>query len=200
MILTKLFLTSFAVLLSFIPVAAQAQTPPPSCEIQTLAIEAALGNADAQYELAVAFHQGEKVPRDLAKSAALWKMAAKAGIVPAYNNLGHLNYYGRGIKQDYAEGVRLWRIAATQGFSESQVHLANAYVDGKFLKIDYVEGYAWAAAGKQAALQDTDPDTSKVISEMADGTLAKIGPYLTSSALPLAKRRATLYISRYVRK
>lgn len=146
--LMKLYLFFFAVLLSFVSVNAQAQAAPPSCEIQVLAIEAALGDADAQYNLAVAFHQGEKVPQDLAKSAALWKMAAKAGVVSAYNNLGHLTYYGRGIKQNYAEGIRLWRVAATKGHSESLVHLAFAYADAKFLKIDYVEAYALGRCGK----------------------------------------------------
>jgi TPR repeat protein len=196
----KLFLFSFALLLSFVPGKAQTPSAPPSCEIQALAIEAALGGADAQYNLAVEFHKGDKVPQDFAKSAALWKMAAKGGVVSAYNNLGHLTYYGRGIKQDYAEGIRLWRVAATQGHPESLVHLAYAYSHGKFLKIDYVEAYAWAAAGKQAAIRDTDPEMSKAISEMADDILAKIEPNLTSATLPLAKRRATLYISRYVRK
>ncbi len=196
----KTYLFSFTILLTFASANAQTLAPPPSCEIQTLALEAALGDADAQYNLAVEFHQGEKVPLDLAKAAALWKMAAKGGVVSAYNNLGHLTYYGRGVKLDYAEGIRLWRIAATQGHSESLVHLAYAYADGKFLKIDYVEAYAWAAAGKQAALQDKDLDTSKVISEMADEILAKIEPNLRSSALPLAKRRANLYVFRYVRK
>lgn len=196
----KPLLISLTLLLTLASADAQTLTAPPSCEIQALAIEAALGDADAQYNLAVAFHQGEKVPQDLAKAAALWKLAAKAGVISAYNNLGHLTYYGRGIKQNYAEGVRLWRVAATQGDSESLVHLAYAYSHGKYLKIDYVEAYAWAAAGKQAAIRDTDSEMSKAISEMADDILAKIEPNLTSSTLPLAKRRSTLYISRYVRK
>ena len=196
----KLHLLTLAILLSLAPAAAQTRTGPPGCEIQTLALEAALGNAEAQYNLAVEFHQGEKVPQDLAKAAALWKLAAKGGVVSAYNNLGHLTYYGRGIKQDYAEGIRLWRIAATKGHSESLVHLAYAYSHGKFLKIDYIEAYAWAAAGKQAALNDNDPEMSKTISEMADEVLAKIESNLTQSTLSLARRRAVLYISRYVRK
>lgn len=58
----------------------------------------------------------------------------------------------------------------------------------------------WAVAGKQAALQDTEPDMQQAISKMADEILAEIEPKLTSTTLPLAKRRATLYISRYVRK
>lgn len=196
----KLLLCVFALLFLFVPLNAQTPTSPPRCDIQALAIDAALGDADAQYNLAVEFHKGEKVPQDLAKSAALWKLAGKGGVVSAYNNLGHLTYYGRGIKQNYAEGIRLWRLAATQGHPESMVHLAYAHSHGKYLKIDYVEAHAWAAAGKQAALRDADADMGRTISEMADDVLAKIESNLAAANLPLAKRRAALYISRYVRK
>lgn len=178
---------------------ANSQNSPSNCDIQALAIEAALGNRTAQYNLAVEFHRGEKVAQDLAKAATLWRLSAKAGDIDSHNNLGHLTYYGRGIKQNFAEGIRLWRIAATNGHSESMVHMAHAHADGKFLKIDYVEAFAWATSGKTAALADDDPEMQKAISEMADEVLAEVEPNLKPSQLALAKRRANLYVSRYVK-
>src|SRR5688572_29468011 len=105
-----------------------------NCEVQELAIEAALGDKTAQYNLAVAFFTGERVPRDYSKSAVLWRLAVKDGNLGAHNNLGYLMYYGQGTKQDYAEGVRLWRVAAERGMPESQIHLGFAYYDERFLK------------------------------------------------------------------
>lgn len=166
------------------------------CEIQDLAIEAALGDADAQYNLAVEFHKGEAIPQDLAKAAELWRMAVKGGVVSAYNNLGHLTYYGRGIKRNFAEGIRLWRVAATNGHAESQVHLAYAYSDGKFLKKDYVESYAWALVGQYSARLDDDLDMRKSVGAMASEVLENYNK-LTVFQKARAERKAKRYISLY---
>src|SRR6185295_9172862 len=116
--------------LAGIPVCGQAKKE--ECRLQEMAIDAALGNSDAQYDLGVEFHRGVDLPQDFAKAAMMWRMASNAGVIEAHNNLGYLTYYGKGAKQDYAEGLRLWRLAAGRGFAESQVHIADAYSDGKF--------------------------------------------------------------------
>jgi TPR repeat protein len=170
------------------------------CELQALAIEAALGDPDAQYDLAVEFHRGDAIPQDLAKAAELWRMAAKGGVISAFNNLGHLTYYGRGIKQNFAQGIRLWRIAATNGHSESQVHLAFAYSDGKYLKPNYIEAYSWGLTGKHFASLDGDPEMRNAVGEMAAEVLTKIKGKLTPRQIALAERRARTYISRYSAK
>lgn len=41
----------------------------PNCKVQDLAIEAALGDPVAQYDLGVAFHRGVDVPQDFTKAA-----------------------------------------------------------------------------------------------------------------------------------
>src|ERR1051325_2785085 len=84
------------------------------CKLQELAIHAALGDADAQYDLGVEFHRGVDIAQDYSKAAVMWRLASNGGVIPAFNNLGYLTYYGKGVKQDYAEGVRLWRVAAVQ--------------------------------------------------------------------------------------
>lgn len=171
-----------------------------NCILQDLAIAAALGDPNAQYNLGVQFHRGESVPQDLAKAAELWRLASKAGIIEAFNNLGHLKYYGRGIKQDRAEGVRLWRVAATKGLNESQIHLAFAYSDGLYLRPDYIEAYAWALTGKHFAEQEDEPENRKALLEMADDALNTIGKHMSSIQLVAAKKRAALYIVRYAPK
>lgn len=175
-----------------------AQAPSESkCQVQELAISAALGDAEAQYDLGVEFHRGVSLARDYGKAAVMWRLAGNGGIVPAFNNLGHLTYYGRGVKQDYAEGVRLWRIAAEKGFAESQVHLGDAYSDGRYLKRDYVEAYAWAKAGQHYATQIVGGELSKRILEMAEKRIAYARTMLSAAQVAEAEKRAAEYIGKY---
>lgn len=193
----KRCLFAFAFFIFAISVCGQELRAPLNCELQQLAIEAALGNSTAQYNLAVEFFRGEKVPEDLAKSEVLWRMATKAGNIAAFNNLGYLTYYGKGTKQDYAEGVRLWRVAAMKGFAESQVHLGSAYWDGRYLRKDPVEAYAWVAAGKHNAAKLSEAELGKSIGDMADENLKEIEAGLTKAQLTAGKRKAAVYIKQY---
>jgi TPR repeat protein len=171
------------------------------CSLQEMAIDAALGNATAQYNLGVEFYRGEAVPRDYSKAAAMWRRAGEGGITAAFNNLGYLTYNGYGVKQDYAEGVRLWRVAAEKGLAESQVHLGEAYADGKYLRRDYIEAYAWAEAGRYNAEQDIgmniEPDISRKILEMAKKFLSATRRNLTNAQLAQAETKAKEYIGKF---
>jgi hypothetical protein len=166
------------------------------CELQELAIDAALGVPDAQYNLGVAFFRGEEVPQDYTRAATMWRLAGNAGVIEAHNNLGFLTYYGKGIKQDYAEGIRLWRLAAEKGFAESQVHLAEAYYDGNYLILDFSEAYAWAKTAKHYATVGKDP-LREPIAQMAEDLLKNLRRRLTPSQLEAAEERARSYISKY---
>ncbi|HZH32342.1 MAG TPA: tetratricopeptide repeat protein [Pyrinomonadaceae bacterium] len=192
---------NFLILLSFCTSLYAQKADAPACSIQELAIAAALGDAEAQHDLGVAFHQGEDLPQDLAKAATMWRMAADKGVIMAFNNLGHLSYYGRGIKRDHAEGVRLWRHAAEKGLAESQVHLSIAYSDGRYLPRDYVEAYAWAKTGRLSAEQIRGDDMRREVILMADRQVAASRRNITvPSQLAEAERKAARYIEKYVPK
>ena len=187
-----------AIILIIFPVLAYGQAAKQNkCLVQDLAIDAALGNRDAQYDLGVFFFRGEDVPQDFSKAAIMWRMAANAGMLEANNNLGFLTYYGKGVKQDYAEGIRLWRKAAEAGFAESQVHLAEANYDERYLILDLVEAYAWAKAGKHFAEKMTDAKLGKAIAEEADQVLIDVRSKLSPARLSEAENKAAAYISKY---
>ena len=195
---------SLYVLLLFLPASlAHAQDQASNCVIQQMAIDAALGSTDAQYNLGVEFYGGRRVSRDYANAANLWRKASDAGSVPASNDLGFLKYYGRpGVERDYAEGLRLWRFAAERGFAESQVHIAHAYSDGRLLKIDFIEAYAWAKAAKHNAHKMTelmdDPQIDSAIAADADELLAEVSKKLSAGELAQAEKTATEYIARFL--
>lgn len=175
---------------------------PAKCELQNLAIDAALGDSVAQYNLGVEFFRGNKLSRDYAKAANLWRKASDAGEVAASNNLGFLKYYGRpGVEQDYREGIRLWRVAAEQGFAESQVHLGEAYSDGRFLQSDFVEAYAWAKAGKYHSSRVTEkldkPNIDEAIAKMAEDVLVHVSKKLSDVEKAKAEKKAAEYIRKF---
>jgi len=167
------------------------------CELQELAIDAALGDPQAQHNLGVEFHRGSNIPRDYGKAATMWQLSSNAGIVESYNNLGYLIYYGKGVDQNYAEGLRLWRIAAEKGFAESQVHLGYAYSDGKYLERDYIEAYAWAKTGKHFAMQMEDTESGKAVEKMAEELLSDLSSRLDETAMKETEKKATEYVAKY---
>ena len=198
----RLLLNSLIVLL--LATAAYAQKASvPKCDLEQLAIVAALGDTVAQYNLGVEFFRGDKVPRDFGKAASMWRKASDAGDVAASNNLGFLKYYGRpGVERDYAEGIRLWRFAAERGFAESQVHLGQAYSDGRFLKSDFIEAYAWAKAGKHYASKVSEkidnPQIADEIAKDAEKVLVEMRTKLNTLEMREAEKKAALYISNFV--
>src|SRR5690242_9731923 len=60
------------------------------------------GHTDAMYGLALLYHYGRGVPRDLDKAIDLYLKAAANGNPSAMNNLGAMYQAGEGVKQDYA--------------------------------------------------------------------------------------------------
>jgi TPR repeat protein len=162
------------------------------CKLQELAIDAALGDPEAQYNLGVEFHRGDAIAQDFSKAAKMWKLASDAGIIEAYNNLGFLTYNGKGVKQDYAEGARLWRVAAERGFVESQVHLGFAYADKKF-KEDYVEAYAWAKTAMHYAAQTNDEEMLRRAKNLASQSAKKLSDIQARQA----EKKSSIYIRRF---
>jgi len=195
-------LVSCSLILLLLAGFALGQTESGKCDLQQVAIDAALGEAEAQYNLGVEFFRGRCVPKDYGKAANLWQKASDAGHTVASNNLGFLKYNGRpGVDRDYAEGIRRWRFAAERGFTESQVHLAEAYLDGKFLPSDLIEAYAWAKAGKHNASRSgegfDDPKLAEELAKMADDVLVDIGRKLTVDERAKAEKKAAEYIRKF---
>lgn len=188
------------VLVLCLSLVADAQTQNESaCEVEQLAIDAALGKTVAQYNLAVRFYTGNGVPKDWSKSAYLWGKAVEAGEIKAYNNLGYVNYHGgNGHTANPEEGIKLWRRAAKVGFAESQLFLGTAYSDGKVLPIDLVEAYAWTETGKYSAARlDEKNVTKKPLLASADEKLDALTAKMTPAQLAAGKARAKSFISKY---
>lgn len=73
------------------------------------------GDVDAQFNLAVAFYEGNGVPQDYLEAAKWYGMAADKGDAQAQFNLGLMFYQAKGLPRDYRHAYELFRLAAAQG-------------------------------------------------------------------------------------
>lgn len=65
------------------------------------------GNAEAQFQLGLMYHQGKGAPQDFAAAAEWYRKAAEQGIARAQNNLAVLYAQGQGVPQDLVE-AHIW--------------------------------------------------------------------------------------------
>ncbi len=161
-----------------------------ACRVHDLAIQAALDDRLARYNLAVEFFSGKAVPRDLAKSAALWRLAANQGDRDASSNLGYLLFYGMGVDRDQKEAVRLWRIAADGGQSEAKLHLSRVYSEGAFPSRDNQEACARARAAELLSAASSEP-LDQVVAADARAEVSRL-----RSRLSAQQRRAAEGLAR----
>lgn len=125
------------------PVEAPLPPPPPADPLQ-------------QYAEAMRHLNGEGVPQDYAKAAALFQEAAAAGIADAEFILGLMHEAGRGVERSDAAAVRWYRRAAQREHREAQFLLGLAYYRGRGVKLDEAESVRWfarAADGGHAGAQ-----------------------------------------------
>lgn len=73
--------------------------------------EAKRGNAEAQYNLGLAYSKGDGVPQNYSEAAKWYRLAAEQGHAAAQCNLGLYYLYGWGVYKDRQEAVRWLRQA-----------------------------------------------------------------------------------------
>jgi TPR repeat protein len=135
------------------------------------------GNADAQFNLGIAYDDGVGVPKDSAEAAKWVRKAAEQGNADAQDELGRMYVLGDGVLKDYAEAARWYRKAAEQGSANAQFELGEFYYEGVYnVAKDPVEATKWyrmaaanAAKGNEvaysrlAAIYESEADSTEAI-------------------------------------
>lgn len=104
---------------------------PQNPALRPLRQQAEAGNADAQFNLGIAWINGSAGTVNYDQARYWWEKAAAQGQRIAQYNLGVLYDEGRGVSQDYRLAAQWYRKAAQQGFISAQYNLGNLYRDGK---------------------------------------------------------------------
>jgi len=81
------------------------------------------GDADAQWQMGVRYHNGENVPRDDAQAIQWFLRAAEHGHVTAQATLGAYYWAGRGVPQDLSKAYFWSALALAQGDENSKSRL-----------------------------------------------------------------------------
>jgi TPR repeat protein len=123
---------------------------PSLMDISQLRFAANLGDAKAQYYLALRYENGTQVAQDLLSAVYWYRRAADQDLPEAQYKLGELNAKGRGVPTDREIAVMWWRKAALGGNALAQDRLARAYANGDGVRRDYQQALQWwqKAAGQ----------------------------------------------------
>ena len=114
-----------------------------SQEIKKLKAKGKAGDAEAIFELAKKYYNGDGVPEDKIKAVKLCQKAAELGNAKAQGKLGFCYIIGDGVPEDKSEAVKWWRKAAEQGDSGAQYDLGFCYYKGDGVTKDMNEAVKW---------------------------------------------------------
>ncbi|WP_230656265.1 tetratricopeptide repeat protein [Psychrobacter sp. I-STPA10] len=78
------------------------------------------GDAKAQNNLGVMYHQGLGVEQSYTEAAKWYQKAALQGNIDAQFNLGMMYENGLGVPQSYTEAIKWYQKSGTQGHEQAQ--------------------------------------------------------------------------------
>ncbi len=81
------------------------------------------GDADAQWQLGLRYHNGEDLPHDDAQAMQWFLRAAEQGVVSAQSTVGAYYWAGRGVPEDLSNAYFWSTIANAQGDEASKIRL-----------------------------------------------------------------------------
>ena len=99
--------------------------------IAYLSLGAKEGSATAQYNLGVAYNEGDIVPQSFEQAVQLYRQAAQLGHAGATYNLGVKYDKGEGVPQSFEQAVQLYLQAAQLGHAGATYNLAAKYGKGE---------------------------------------------------------------------
>ena len=101
------------------------------------------GSPEAQFDLALCYHDGVGVAKDFVQAVAWWRKAALAGHSPSQFYLALKYESGEGLAKDYEQAVYWYRKAALGGLVEASNNLGRCYAFGVGVTKDKIEAYAY---------------------------------------------------------
>lgn len=140
-------------------------------------ISANEGNAEAQFDIAYAYFNGEGIERDYASAAMWFKRSARQNYAKAQYNLAYCYMNGRGVPRDYDKASDLLHQSANNNYKRAQLTLADCYANGILVEQNEKESQKWMAMA--ANLQPEQPKT-----EPAAPTAPATAPTTPSTSAP----------------
>jgi len=147
--------------------------------------QAALTDPVAQYNLGLAWYQGQGVARNYDQAMQWWRKAADLGYANGQFGVGLLYEHGYGVPQDYAQAMYWFRKAAAQGNADAQDAVGVSYENGWFGSKDYGQARNWynlaIAQGNDAARKNLATLPATPAPQSMDGNVNRAIEALTKA-------------------
>lgn len=111
-----------------------------AADIASLQKRAAAGEAQAQFDLGLAYQSGREVKRDMPRAIAFYRQAAAQKHAPAINNLGAAYLRGDGVARDRPKALALLEQAVGLGYRVAMYNLGSEYFTSQ--PPDYARAFA----------------------------------------------------------
>lgn len=118
------------------------------------------GNAEGQYNLALAYQKGRGVKENKEEAFKWYQKAASQGFAQAQHNLGSMYRDGVTVKKDLVKAFNLYSESSKQGLANSLANLGVMYFNGEGAKQDKVLALAYTLM----AFEKKDADAQKNLS------------------------------------
>ena len=112
-------------------------------DVADLRVRAEQGDAQAQYDLACAYSEGQGVPLSEESATEWFRKAAEQEHVEAQFCLGATYQFGLGVAPDLVRAVAWYCRAAAQGDADAMYQLGLGYATGEAVPEDVVEAFMW---------------------------------------------------------
>jgi len=122
---------------------AASPTPAADDDLDALRKTAAHGDAEAMYDLAMVYRDGEGTPKDLKKALYWFRKSAARGKAEAMNELGCAYSKGAGVTVDYVAALGWFRRGAARGDIIAMLNIGVAYDLGQGVPADDAEAVRW---------------------------------------------------------
>jgi hypothetical protein len=124
------------------------------------------GNADAQNQVGLLYHEGRGVPQNFKLASHWFRKGAEQGHAGAQVNLGTLYFLGRGVSESDEEALFWFRKAAAQRDALAFAKLGRMYEQGRGVPLDFVHAHMCynlsVAHGEKRAVENRDALTRQM--------------------------------------
>jgi hypothetical protein len=132
------------------------------------------GDAEAQYKLGLNYIYGNDVPKDAAKAAEYFAMAADQGYLPARRELGIMLASGEGVEQDMDRAIRYLSEAADNLDPSALYHLGIMYEHGIGVEKDLQKCIRMLAYAAEMGYPGAEIDAERVDKILYEERKAKL--------------------------
>lgn len=130
---------------------------------------AELGNAAAQYNIAMMYSNGESVWVDYQQAVYWFRKSAAQNFSPAQYRLGEMYLFEKGgLPKDLTKAVALFELAATQNDADAQMNLAMLNGTGEGMPLNTGKALYWIR--RAAEVGSESADRYRMLLEESKGT------------------------------